>query len=279
MFHQVHQLSKATEEKLENLRNYFKDLEKICVAYSGGVDSTLVAAIAHEQLGEKAIAITGVSESLTTKLRKEARAQAEWIGIKHLECLTDELNQPSYYQNPQNRCFSCKQELYKKLNTIIDHADGYKVIDGVNLDDLKDYRPGIDAAKKAGVRSPLAELEINKLTVRTISKAIGLPWWEKPSQPCLASRFPYGEVIDRKRLLRVEKAEEWIRGYGYKNIRVRSIGNNARIEVPKREIESLIYKIGTENINSYFVSIGFESVIVDNEGLISGKLNKNLLNN
>ncbi len=274
MFHQLETLSESKQDKLRLLRSNLLSFKRVCVAYSGGVDSSLVAAIAQEQLGEGAIAITGVSPALSIHLLTEAREQAKWIGIHHDECRTNELQDPSYNQNPKNRCFACKRELHHHLAQIAKAAQGFQVIDGVNLDDLGDHRPGIDAAREAGVRSPLAELGINKNTVREISRALGFPWWNKPAQPCLASRFPYGEEINAQRLKQVEKAEAWLRAHGFEEVRVRSQGLAARIELPARQIEELIATTKRENIVHQFRSLGFTSVSIDLEGLVSGKLNR-----
>ena len=275
MFHQLEPLSKSKQKELQLLRENLKSLKTVCVAYSGGVDSSLVAAIAQEQLGNKALAITGVSPSLATHLRNEARSQAKWLGIRHQECFTNELKDPSYNKNPENRCFACKQELHQHLNEIALSAGASQVIDGVNLDDLNEYRPGIEAAHKAGVRSPLAELGITKTTVRQISRALGFPWWNKPAQPCLASRLPYGEEVNSNRLKQIEKAEKWLRDNGFEIARVRSQNSAARIELPSNRIEELIINFKKEDIVKYFISLGFTSVSIDLEGLVSGKLNRN----
>ncbi len=232
MFELKEPLGKSESKKLQALRECLKNLKHVYVAYSGGVDSALVAAIAKEQLGSQAIAITGVSAALAPHLLEEARKQAIWIGIEHQECTTKEIHDPNYNQNPTNRCYSCKKELHHHLNLIAKKISDAQVIDGVNHDDIYEYRPGIKAAREAGVRSPLAELKINKLAVRQISRAIGLPWWNKPAQPCLASRFPYGQAISIQGLDQVGKAEKWLIDKGFPEVRVRSQGLSARIEVP-----------------------------------------------
>ncbi len=262
--------------QLSLLRKFLKSQKQVCIAYSGGVDSSLVATIAQEQLSTNAVAITGVSPSLAPSLLKEAREQAKWIGINHIECATNELEEPSYQTNPINRCFTCKTKLHQQLKEIAKATQNAKLLDGVNHDDLSDYRPGIQAAKLLGVISPLAELQINKVSIRTISRALGLPWWNKPSQPCLASRFPYGEPISKESLERVGKAEEWLREKGFNEIRVRSQGLSAKIELPPDKISQFILNINRESIIKYFSSIGFTSVSLDLEGLVSGKLNRAL---
>ena len=275
MFHQLEELSVAQQKQLLLLRENLKSFKSVCVAYSGGVDSSLVAAIAYEQLGTNALAITGISSSIANHLQNEARHQAKWIGIRHAECFTNELQDPSYNQNPKNRCFACKQELHLQLKKIVQSAQNCQVVDGVNHDDLSDHRPGIAAAHQAGVRSPLAELGINKSTIREISRALGFPWWNKPAQPCLASRFPYGESINSKKLKKVEKAEDILRAYGFEEIRVRTKDSAAKIELPSHQIEQFVLNKDRKTIVDQFLSLGFTSVSIDLEGLVSGKMNRN----
>ena len=174
MFRLQESLPPREADLLQELRSWLASQEALCVAYSGGVDSTLVAAIAHEQKGDAAVAVTGVSPALAPHLLQESRAQAQWIGIRHQECSTRELNDPDYSSNPTDRCFACKRELHHHLQPIAAAAGGALVVDGVNLDDLGDHRPGIEAARQAGVRSPLAELAIDKAAIRQLSSALGL---------------------------------------------------------------------------------------------------------
>ena len=277
-FSQLESLTNSELNQLRSLRELIKDINNVCVAYSGGVDSSLVATIAQEQLDSKAFAVTGVSPSLAPYLLKQARMQAAWIGIRHEECQTNEMNEPNYFKNPKNRCFACKKELHKQLNQISKRSKNAQVLDGVNYDDLADFRPGINASKQAGVRSPLAELKIDKKSIRSISKSLGLPWWDKPAQPCLASRIPFGEEISSKRLKQIGQAEEWIVNQGFQKVRVRSQGLSARIELPSNEIDSFIKNVERDKIVKYFFSIGFNSISLDLEGLISGKLNRAIKN-
>ena len=278
-FSQLESLTESELKQLRLLREFIRDINNACVAYSGGVDSSLVATIAREQLGSKAFAVTGVSPSLAPYLLKQARLQAAWIGIHHEECQTNEINEPNYFKNPKNRCFACKQELHKHLNQISKRSNNAQVIDGVNYDDLQDFRPGINASNQAGVISPLAELEIDKKSIRSISKSLGLPWWDKPAQPCLASRIPFGEEISAKRLEQIASAEEWIVNKGFSQVRVRSQGLSARIELPMNEIDKFLKIIERKKLIQYFLSLGFNSVSIDLEGLISGKLTRDIKTN
>ena len=274
MFYQLEILSDKQNEKLHEIRKFFKNLNSVCIAYSGGVDSTLVASLAFEQLGDKAVAITGVSPALAKTLLNEAKSQAKWIGIQHLEIETSELDQLSYSANPKNRCFACKTELHKHTQYLSKKLKYKIVCDGVNLDDLGDYRPGIQASKEAGVVSPLAKFKFSKKDIRDISRALGFPWWDKPAQPCLASRFPYGQAITNERLKMVEKAEEYIKKGGVLEVRVRCQGSTARIEIPKDELKIFCKKYDFHQLVNYFTKIGFTNTCLDLEGLVSGKLNR-----
>ncbi len=275
-FSQLESLTDSELKQLQLLREFIKDINHACVAFSGGVDSSLVATIAQEQLGQKAFAVTGVSPSLAPYLLKQARLQAAWIGIHHKECHTNEINEPSYFKNPVNRCFACKQELHKHLNHISKKFHEAQVLDGVNYDDLDDFRPGIKASRQAGVISPLAELKIDKKSIRSISKSLGLPWWDKPAQPCLASRIPFGEEISSKRLEKIALAEEWIINQGFTKVRVRSQGLSARIELPANEIDNFLRIVERNQLIKYFLYLGFQTVSLDLEGLISGKLTRDV---
>ena len=265
---------------LAALRQHLAALDQVVVAYSGGVDSALVAALAVEQRGEAALAITGVSPALAPHLRQEAATQARWLHIRHREITTAELADPAYANNPDQRCYACKRELHRLLAPIAAAAGGATVVDGVNADDLGDHRPGIQAAREFGVRSPLAEVGLDKAGVRQLSRALGLPWWDKPAQPCLASRFPYGEPITAERLLRVAAAEAWLLAAGWPQLRVRSQGQTARIELPADQLDRAL-RLWAEPtprgaLVAAFLELGFTAVGVDLEGLVSGKLNREL---
>ena len=276
VFQQLESLTAADQGQLDQLRQRIRHYGRVCVAYSGGVDSALVAAIAQEQLAEAALAVTGISPALAPHLREEARLQAQWLGIAHQEVMTAELQDPAYATNPTDRCYACKRELHRHLAEISRAAAGAQVLDGVNHDDLGDHRPGIDAAREAGVCSPLAELQIDKATVRRVSKALGFPWWDKPAQPCLASRFPYGEGITASRLGRVAQAERWLQQRHFDQVRVRSQGETARIEVPAARLAELMQEDLRQELVQAFLQLGFTAVSLDLEGLVSGKLNRSL---
>jgi uncharacterized protein len=261
-------------EKLEKLKALFVEMEQALIAYSGGVDSTLVAKVAYDVLGDRALAVTAMSPSLLPEELEDASLQAATIGIRHQIISTHEMENPNYTSNPVNRCYFCKSELHDTLKPLAIELGYPYVVDGVNADDLHDYRPGIQAAKERGARSPLAEIGITKAQVRQISQELGLPWWEKPAQPCLSSRFPYGEEITVAKLQRVGRAEIYLRKLGYQNLRVRSEGETARIELPPQQIKEFVLKTDLQSIVSAFQEFGFLYVTLDLEGYRSGKLNQ-----
>jgi uncharacterized protein len=260
-------------QKLDRLQALFGDMEKALVAYSGGVDSTLVAQIAYDVLGDRAIAVTAASPSLLPEDLEDACIQAAQIGIAHQVVATHELDNPNYATNPANRCYFCKSELHDTLRPLAQRLGYPYVVDGVNADDLQDYRPGIQAAQERGARSPLAEVGLTKLDVRELSQHLGLPWWNKPAQPCLSSRFPYGEEITAAKLQRVGRAELYLRRLGWQAVRVRSQGDTARIEVLPDQVQSFVTTTDLTALITAFKSYGFLYVMLDLEGYRSGKLN------
>jgi uncharacterized protein len=261
-------------EKLEQLQALFQEIDQALIAYSGGVDSTLVAKIAYDVLGDRALAVTAVSASLLPEELEDAKIQAATIGIAHKIVQTQEMDNPNYTSNPVNRCYFCKSELHDTLKPLALELGYPYVVDGVNADDLHDYRPGIQAAKERGVRSPLAEIGVTKAEVRQISQQLGLPWWDKPAQPCLSSRFPYGEEITIAKLQRVGRAEIYLRNLGWQNFRVRSEGDTARIELSPDKIQDFVTTTDLPSLVSVFQNWGFIYVTLDLEGYRSGKLNQ-----
>lgn len=261
-------------QKLPQVQQLFAQMDRALIAYSGGVDSTLVAKIAFDVLRDRALAVTAVSPSLLPEELEDARIQAATIGIAHELVETREMENPNYTSNPVNRCYFCKSELHDTLKPLARDRGYPYVVDGINTDDLQDYRPGIQAAKERGARSPLAEVGITKAEVRQLSKMLGLPWWDKPAQPCLSSRFPYGEAITVAKLQRVGRAEIYLRSLGVQNVRVRSEGDTARIELPPEQIKAFVQATELDSLVSRFQELGFLFVTLDLEGYRSGKLNR-----
>ncbi|MBW4539817.1 MAG: ATP-dependent sacrificial sulfur transferase LarE [Myxacorys chilensis ATA2-1-KO14] len=261
-------------QKLDHLKALFADLDKALIAYSGGIDSALVAKLAYDVLGDRAIALTAESPSLLPEDLEDAITQAAQIGITHKIVQTHELENPNYASNPVNRCYFCKSELHDTLKPLALEWGYPYVVDGVNADDLHDYRPGIQAAKERGARSPLAEVGVTKAEVREIAKYLGLPYWDKPAQPCLSSRFPYGEEITIPKLQRVGRAEVYLRRLGWKNIRVRSEADTARIEVLPDQVKEFVLQTDLPTLIDTFKAYGFLYVTLDLEGHQSGKLNQ-----
>lgn len=261
-------------EKLERLKALFAEMDCALVAYSGGIDSTLVAKVAYDVLGDRALAVTAESPSLLPEDLEDARIQAAEIGIAHEVVQTHEMDNPDYASNPVNRCYFCKSELHDTLKPLALERGYPYVVDGVNADDLADYRPGIQAAKERGARSPLAEVGVTKLEVRELAKYLNLPWWDKPAQPCLSSRFPYGEAITVEKLQRVGRAERYLRHLGFKTLRVRSEADTARIELPPDQIQSFVAATDLPALVAAFQNYGFVYVTLDLEGFRSGKLNQ-----
>ncbi|WP_299411539.1 ATP-dependent sacrificial sulfur transferase LarE [Acaryochloris sp. IP29b_bin.148] len=266
----------TVQDKLQKLQTLFAQMERALIAYSGGIDSTLVAKVAFDVLGDQALATTANSPSLLPEDLEDAQVQAADIGIPHRVVATHEMDNPHYTANPVNRCYFCKSELYDTLKPLAAEWGYAYVVDGVNADDLHDYRPGIQAAKERGTRSPLAEIGITKLEVREISRLLCLPWWDKPAQPCLSSRFPYGEAITVEKLRRVGQAERYLRDLGWSTLRVRSQADTARIELPAAEITAFVQKTNLAQLVTAFKNYGFTYITLDLEGFVSGKLNQDL---
>ncbi|MBI2471184.1 MAG: ATP-dependent sacrificial sulfur transferase LarE [Planctomycetes bacterium] len=266
-----------TDEKLKKLRDIIKDFESVVVAFSGGVDSSLVAKVCYDVLGDKAIAVTARSETYPAYEYEEAVKIAKEIGVPHMTIDTSELGIKGFAENPPNRCYFCKSELFGKLREIAGEK-GYKnVADGANLDDAGEYRPGLDAAKELEVRSPLKESGLRKADIREISKYLNLSNWNKPSYACMSSRFPYGQSITEEKLTIVAAAENYLRNIGLKQFRVRHHDTIARIEVLPEDIPLLLQNGNRNELVRKFKDIGYKYVTIDLEGYRSGSMNEVLI--
>ena len=265
----------ALGHRASTLRALIKDLRSAVIAYSGGVDSSLVAAIAYEQLGDRALAITGVSASLAAGELDAARQLAARMGIRHETIETREFDDPAYRANGADRCFHCKDELFARL-TQIARARGFEhVADGTNADDGRsalDVRPGQRAARERAVRSPLAQAGMGKDAVRALARELALPVWDKPAAPCLSSRVPHGTRIELDDLRRIDLAECYLRASGFPIVRVRHFGVRARIEVPIADVERL--RAREEQLARTLREVGYTAVEIDARGYRTGSLNE-----
>lgn len=262
------------EQKIDGLRSLLQEMGQVLVCFSGGVDSSYLLAEAVGVLGEKAVALTAVSPSLAPEEGAEARGLAERLGARHLLVDTYELDDPHYASNPINRCYYCKTELYGKA---VDRATALgfpNVLDGFNLDDRGDHRPGRKAAQERGVRSPLDELGFSKADIREAARRIDLPVWDKPALACLSSRFPYGTQITPGKLAQVHRCERVLRELGFRVFRVRYHDELARIEVAAEEIDRLLEPEVREEIVRSFKATGFSYVSLDLQGYRMGSLNE-----
>jgi uncharacterized protein len=264
------------DTKFERLTNLLREQEGLLVAFSAGVDSTFLLKIAHMVMAEKAIALTASSPTAPPGELEAAKEFAKNLGCRHIILDSHEMANPSFAENPVNRCFFCKDELYRICRKQADQLGIATVVDGTNLDDLKDHRPGLKAAKEWGVRHPLVEAEMTKEDIRRYSRALDLPTWDKPSSPCLSSRFPYGTEITFDRLKKVAACEVFMKELRFREFRVRYHGNLARIEVSPNEIDRLFEREIRDAIVKKFKEIGYNYVSLDLQGFRSGSLNEAL---
>lgn len=264
------------DAKFAQLRAIFAPMPSVIVAFSGGVDSTFVLKVACEVLGERVLALTTTSPTMPDRDRRSAIEMAERIGARHLMVESNELDVPGYAQNPLNRCYLCKHNLFTVCEAKARELKIHTIVDGLNLDDLHDYRPGIKAAAELSVSHPLVEAELTKAEIRELSRRLDLPTWDRPASPCLSSRFPYGTTITEEALRKVEQGEQLLQALGFSVARVRYHGDIARIEVEADKLLALLSPAIREHVDTEFKRIGFRFVTVDLKGFRSGSLNEGI---
>jgi uncharacterized protein len=262
------------EDKFNRLKNDLNKMERVIIAFSGGVDSTFLLKAASAAGLRDVLAVTGVSESLPDEELTFAREMTSTLKINHREIITDELNNKMYADNPPDRCYYCKKELFGKLKEIAEKEKYSYILDGSNVDDSREWRPGRRAAREAGVHSPLHDAGLTKGEIRTLSRMLGLPTWDKPATPCLSSRIPYGQKITSEGLGKVYQAEQYIRQFGIKELRVRNHAEVARIEIHPDEFPVVLQDDVRERIVDHLKSLGFRYVTLDLQGFRSGSGNE-----
>lgn len=264
------------ETKEKKLRRILSRMGRVLVAFSGGVDSSFLLKVASEELGKNVWAVIARSETYPEREVRSAVGLARRLGVKHLLIKTEEIDNPKFAENSPLRCYHCKKELFSRLRELAAKRSIPYVLDGSNFDDRDDYRPGSQAGRELGVRSPLREAGLTKVEIRLLSKAMGLPTWNKPSQACLASRFPYFTPIERRTLLRVGRAEDIVRKLGFTQVRVRHHGAIARLEVPPEEFGKLTADSTRRRVAAGLKKLGYTYVALDLEGYRTGSLNEPL---
>lgn len=269
-------LSPGLQPKYDKLIGIIRELESVIVAFSGGADSTFLARAAKDAVGEHALLVTADSETYPEAELAEAKRLAELLGMRHIVVQTRELDNPEYAKNPPNRCFFCKEELFTRLKPVAEAERVGHLIYGANMDDLGDHRPGMQAARQMGVKAPLIDAGLTKGEIRELSRALGLPTWDKPSFACLSSRFPYGDPITAEKLRQVDAAEAFLRSLGFRQFRVRHHDTLARLEIPLEEIPRLWEDGRYEKIAARLRELGYLYVAVDLQGFRSGSMNEML---
>jgi pyridinium-3,5-biscarboxylic acid mononucleotide sulfurtransferase len=272
----VREVSSDANAKEERLRELFRQLGSVIVAYSGGVDSSYVAYVASSVLGAKALCITGESASLPTYQRSEIEQVVQKFSLKYETIQTAELENPGYQANGANRCYFCKDELYSKLESLAKSRSIECIVDGSTVDDLDDYRPGRQAAKEHSIRSPLIEVGLSKAEVRELSRKVNLPTWNKPASPCLSSRIAYGTAVTIERLTKVDRGEEILREFGFREFRVRHHDTLVRLEIAPSEMDRVLKVDVVEQLAARFRELGFKYVTLDLHGYRSGSMNEAL---
>jgi len=264
----------AAAGKYERLVGLIRDMERVIVAFSGGVDSTFLARAAKDAVGDGAVLATADSETYPVSELEETRRLAALLGMRHVVVQTRELDNPEYARNSPNRCYFCKEELFNRLEPLAAVEGGAQLVYGANMDDLGDHRPGMQAAKAKGVRAPMIEAELWKEEIRVLSHELGLPTWDKPSFACLSSRFQYGDLITAEKLRQIDDAEAFVRGLGFRQFRVRHHDRLARLELPAEEIPRLFEDGRREAIVARLRELGYLYVTVDLQGFRSGSANE-----
>lgn len=262
--------------KFEKLKNLLGEMGKVLVAFSGGVDSSFLLKVAIDVLGENVLAVIASSETYPEKERDEAVKLAKRLNVRYEVIQTKELENPDFAHNPPERCYFCKMELFSKLKDIAESEGIPHVLDGSNFEDTSDFRPGAKAAEELGVLSPLKEVGLVKQEIRQLSKYVDLPTWNKPSMACLSSRFPYFTEIEPESLKQVAQAEEFLKGLGFNQVRVRHHGQIARIEIEPQEFSKIVEKATKEKIINAFKKFGFIYIALDLAGFRSGSMNEPL---
>jgi uncharacterized protein len=265
-----------TQGKFEDLKRILGEMESVLVAYSGGVDSTLLLKVAHDVLGDNAFGVIASSETYPSAEITEALDLAQSLGVRVINIHTNELNNPKFSCNATDRCYHCKMELFGELKAIAEREGAKWLVHGANVDDLGDYRPGAKAAMELGARAPLQEAGLTKAMIREISRDLGLPTWDKPSLACLASRFPYGTTITSSALTQIDKAEQFLKELGFRQVRVRHYGSTARIEVETSDLPRFLDPEIRGRIVERFKGIGYLYVTLDMEGYRTGSMNEGM---